>query len=692
MRNPIGPRLAVVGLAGWLVASPWAWGAERVDRYVIVSNAARVGTMTVRVTTNASGDDVDVDLRVDNNGRGVKLRERIRRDAAGQILEWRIQGAGDSGAPVDETFRRAGPVATWKSLNDEGKAEATGESLYLPNEASPWYLGEYARIALRASGGTVQLLPGGVLRAARLREVRLGAGGGTVTTAVALSGYGLSPDYVLLGADGRFLAYVSDGGVIADEALAGAYEELTALARELDAQALAGLARRASHRHDGPIVLRNVRVFDGVRARVGEATTVVVYRGRIASVRGDVSPGSDALVLDGGGGTVLPGLCDAHGHLYSWDGPLHIAAGVTTVRDPGNDNDSLLALVARIDAGEVLGPRVIRAGFLEGKSPYSANLGFVVDSREAALEKVRWYADHGYRQIKIYNSMNPEWVKSIAAEAHKLGLRVAGHVPAFMTSERAVQDGYDEISHVNQLLLSFVIDPKEDTRTPFRFTALGERLGTLDLQAEPFQRMVRLMKARGTTLDPTVETFEQLLLGRPGVAPPSDAGWVTHMPASVQRGRRMAALDVKPASYPAYEASWRKLLETIRLLDAEGIRIVPGTDSGVAGLSLHAELETWVQAGIPPARVLQLATWECARYFGQDQQFGSIEPGKVADLLLVDGDPVADLATIRKVRLVMKDGVVFYPEEIHRALGVEPFASRPPPPPSAAAGAGRGRP
>jgi imidazolonepropionase-like amidohydrolase len=190
------------------------------------------------------------------------------------------------------------------------------------------------------------------------------------------------------------------------------------------------------------------------------------------------------------------------------------------------------------------------------------------------------------------------------------------------------------------------------------------------------QRVVRLMKERHTALDPTITAFAMLLLGRPGKTTPTDAGWLDHVPAAVQRARRSAFLDVKPEGYPAYEASWRKLLEMLVLLDREGIRLLPGTDD-IGGFALHGELETYAAAGIPNARVLQLATIECARHLGHDQERGSIAPGKLADLLLVDGDPLKDMARVRRVRMVMKDGAIFFPEEIHRALGVKPFATRP---------------
>jgi hypothetical protein len=185
--------------------------------------------------------------------------------------------------------------------------------------------------------------------------------------------------------------------------------------------------------------------------------------------------------------------------------------------------------------------------------------------------------------------------------------------------------------------------------------------------------MLRLMKERRTALDPTLAIFESLLLARPGKTVPNDAPWLDHMPGPVQRSRRQAILDVKPSDYAAYEASWKKLLEVMALLHREGIRLLPGTDD-TPGFTLHSELEVWTQAGIPNAQVLQAATIGAARYLGADQQSGTIAAGKLADLLLVAGDPTRDIGAIRKVRLVMKGGAVYYPEEIHRALGIVPFA------------------
>ncbi|HZA49449.1 MAG TPA: amidohydrolase family protein [Myxococcaceae bacterium] len=638
-------------------------------KYVALSNREQIGTLDATVT----GRKVAIDWRIDDNGRGPKLKERIELGASGLPVGWEIEGTAWVGAPVKESFAVQNGVARWKTLDDEGESRAEKSPLYVPNNASPWGLGLGLRAVLATPERRRKALPAGELRGEKIRQVRVGDGPKAATfTAWALWGLDATPAFVLAGADGKFEGYLSPGFVVIDERFASRFDELSRLAQELSAESLRRLTTAVTHRYPGPIYLTHARVFDAATGTVGPPSTVVVFGDQIAAVRTDAPP-TGALTIDAEGGTILPGLHDLHSHSSDWGGALHLAAGVTRVRDPGNDNEVLLGLTRRIASGEVLGPRIERAGFLEGRSPFSARGGFVVDRSEAALEKVRWYADHGFTGIKIYNSMNPEWVKPIADEAHRLGLRVSGHVPAFMTSERAVRDGYDEITHINQLMLSFVIGEKDDTRTPFRFTALGERLGKLDLKAEPFQRMLRLMKERRTALDPTLAIFESLLLARPGKTVPNDAPWLDHMPGPVKRSRRQAILDVKPSDYAAYEASWKKLLEVMALLHREGIQLLPGTDD-TPGFALHSELEAWTQAGIPNGQVLQAATIGAARYLGADQQSGTLGTGKLADLLLVAGDPTRDIGAIRKVRLVMKGGAVYYPEEIHRALGIVPFA------------------
>jgi imidazolonepropionase-like amidohydrolase len=645
-----------------------AEGAET-SRFTLMTAAGPIGTLTV--TENASS--VDSDWRVDDNGRGAKLKEHIEVDRNGLPLLWRIEGHSEVGAPVKESFMVDGNKGKWTSLDDSGEAEMK-DSLYVPNNGTPWSANIFLKNLLATKTLTRSALPGGSLRIEELREVQIGTGATSEKVkAYALWGLDVVPQFVLA-RKGRLVASLSPGWVLIEDKHKGDFAALSALAGELSADTLRLYTKKLTHAVDSPIWLTNARIFNAKTGTVGAATNVGVFRGSITYVGSDQPPG-DAQVVDCASGTLLPGLFDSHAHLTDWSGPLSIASGVTFGRDPGNDNDTRLLLEKRIESGEFMGPRAKLSGFLEGQSPFSAHLGFVISSVDEAKEKVRWYADHGYWGIKIYNSMNPDFVKPIAAEAHRLGLHVSGHVPAFMSSERAVRDGYDEIHHINQLMLSFIIDPKkDDTRTPFRFTALGERMAKLDLHEKPVRDMLALMKKKRTTLDPTMSVFAQLLLSRPGKASPSDEAWLDHAPVVIQRQRRSAVLDVKPDQYSTYEASWKKLEATLRLLYKEGIPLVPGTDD-MAGLLLHSELETWVRAGIPAHAALTAATLGGARLTGQDRQLGTVAPGKLADLYLVDGDPTKDIGAIRKGRLVLKGSAVYYPDEIHEMLGIKPFAS-----------------
>lgn len=644
------------------------------ERFVILANNEKIGTLDVV----RQGPKIELDYRIDDNGRGPKVRESLRFGPDGRLVDWRIRGTANIGAPIQESYRLRGSQATWKSLNDAGAARNDGDSLYVASGASPWSYGFYLRFLLKQPNFTSNALPSGQLRAEKLRDVTVGAPGHALTLgAYALWGIDTSPQLVLATADGELFGVIDPRSVLVAEGYEAEFQTLSQLAAALSREYLEQLTKRLVHRFDRPIQVRNVRVFDSRSGRLSGLQSVVVYRDRIASVRADALPDDEAVIVDGEGGTLLPGLTDMHSHVSDWSMPLYLAGGVTSVRDLGNDNSMLQGLVTRTESGATMGPRMTLSGFLEGRSAYSAKFGFVVEQLPEALEKVRWYADHGYWGIKIYSSMTPDWVRPIAAEAHRLGLRVSGHVPAFMTSERAVRDGYDEINHMNQVLLSFVLSEDEDTRTPLRFTAVGERMSKLDLRSEPVQRMVALMKERGTTLDVTMAGLEWMLLSRPGKSPPAIEGWLPHMPGPVQRARRTAVLDFKPEQASTYRASWEKLLAALKMLYDAGIPIVPGTDD-VPGLMLHSELEVYGRAGIPNERVLQIATIDCARYLGRDQELGSIEPGKLADFLLVAGDPTEDLSAIRQVRMVVKNGDVLFPEEIYSAMGIQPFGRKPP--------------
>jgi hypothetical protein len=374
------------------------------------------------------------------------------------------------------------------------------------------------------------------------------------------------------------------------------------------------------------------------------------------------------------GKTLLPGLWDMHVHLGGVDGLLDIANGVTTVRDMGNQMETLLAMKKSFDDGTAIGPRVVLAGLVDGSGPYTAPIKDKVDTPAQAQAAVETYARAGYVQLKIYSSIKPELVPLLARLAHEHGMRVSGHVPAFMTAEQFVRDGADEIQHENFVFLDFLFDTVKDTRTPARFTAVAEHGAGIDPSQPRVKALLELFLEHHTVIDPTINVFETLFVARRGAILPGWADVADRLPAQVRRAFLGGGLPVPEGKDALYRDAFRSMLAMVKAQYDAGIPMVAGTDE-MAGFTLPRELELWVEAGIPSAKVLQIATLGGARVMGRDRELGSVAPGKLADLIVVDGDPVADIHTLRRVETVVKGGVVYSVPALDRAIGVQPGAA-----------------
>jgi hypothetical protein len=254
-------------------------------------------------------------------------------------------------------------------------------------------------------------------------------------------------------------------------------------------------------------------------------------------------------------------------------------------------------------------------------------------------------------------------------------------VPAFSSPDRVIRDGYNDIAHVNQLMLGWILKPGEDTRTPLRLTGMA-RGANLDLGSAPVRATVQLMKDHHVALDTTAMTLERLMLSRSGQVQEGDAPYLDHVPIGYQRYRKRSFVTINsPADDAAYQGGFRKVLEVIKMLDGEGITLLPGTDD-TTGFALLRELEDYVKAGIAPGKALYDDTLGAERYFHRDADLGTIERGKLADFVLIDGDPTKDISAVRRTRMTMVGGVAYYPAEIFERLAIKPFA--PPPPVSVA--------
>jgi imidazolonepropionase-like amidohydrolase len=201
-----------------------------------------------------------------------------------------------------------------------------------------------------------------------------------------------------------------------------------------------------------------------------------------------------------------------------------------------------------------------------------------------------------------------------------------------------------------------------------------KRAADLDLDDPRVQRTMQLMQQHGTSLDTTSVILERLMLSRAGETPPGDVAYLSHMPIGYQRYRKRTFVPLtEPGDDEQYQAAFETLLHVMKLLYDNDVRMLPGTDDGT-GFTVLRELELYVKAGIPAPDTLAMATLGAARYLELDTEVGSIEPGKYADFFLVPGNPLENISEIREIRLVSRGGVVYFPSEIYRALGIRPFA------------------
>lgn len=659
-------------LAAFILAATPA--AAETERYSVIFGGKTVGHL---IADTAPGT-VTIDFDYKNNGRGPTMRELIRLDEKGLPTEWTIEGATTFGSKVAETFKRTGSGASWTDSAGKGSSRAAANAVYVAQNGSPWSTGLYLRAMMKAGGAELKALPGGTLTLAKGETVSLtGKGGAVQTTRYDLGGITTTPDTVLLDANGQLVASVSPSFVIVREGYEGEAERLKTLAADWQTQRFEIIQKKVAHRYAAPVRIRNVRVFDPKTQKLTQPVSVIVAGDRIAAVEPldePATPGEAA--IDGAGGTLVAGMYEMHAHTGQESALLNLAAGITSMRDMGNDNAVLDRLIQRIEGGQIAGPRITRAGFVEGKSPFSANNGILVNSEAEAVAAARWYAARGYWGVKSYNSMNPAWVPAMVKEAHRLGLKVLGHVPAFSTADAMIEAGFDEVTHINQLMLGWVIQPTEDTRTLFRLTALT-RLPALDLAGPKVQRTVGMLAEKRIPVDVTLGIHENLLTNRDGQVPRGGVDYIEHMPIGEQRGMRQAWIDTsKPGDDAAYRGAYDKIVATVRMLHDRGVPIVPGTDTG-GSFTYHRELELYQDAGMTAPEILKLATWDMAAYLGQEQQLGSIEKGKLADFFLVPGDPTRDLKAIKRISMVVKDGVFYFPAEVYPEFGIKPFAPAP---------------
>ncbi len=591
-----------------------------------------------------------------DRGTTVPLDTTLQFDRELVPLHFVIHGDTARLSTIDAEVTLSGGTATIRDGSTSRREQAPAGVFTLAGYAPPSVQMALMRYwAAHGRPASVPLLPHGTARIElrgrdAVAAVNGDGGGPTVTLdRYSVSGIVWGRETLWCDASGRLAALVSvDAEFDHFEAVRpefkSAVPQLVARAASDGMAAMADTATSESPAASHVLAITGGAILDMTGRKPIAHGTVVVVDGRIAAVgpSNRVAVPPQATVVSAAGKTVMPGLWDMHAHFeqVEW-GPIYLAAGVTTVRDVGNEFEFVTAVRDAVAAGKGLGPRMLLAGIIDGAGPQ----GLGVARAATPDEGRRWvdrYRDAGFDQIKIYSSMTLEVLRAISSEAHAFGMTVTGHVPDGMNAFAAMDAGLDQIDHVEYLTAVTDSDP---------------------------QAVVAALKRHKTVVDPTLALYE--LLARP----------FTQSIDAFEPGIRKVAPELEtplngfgsaPAAAPRRRARLDQGLALVNRLHRAGIPIVAGTDQSVPGHSLHREIELYVRAGFSPFDALAAATIVPARAMKKEFESGTIEKGKRGDLIVLDGSPLDDIRNTRRIYRVITNGRVFDPAPLWRSVGFQP--------------------
>ena len=669
-------------LAALLSACASAAVADSTPKEQLLKPPAGARHYTISSTAGKHGDlwswtqpDGRIAYRMSMSLRGwiTEDDELLTLGPDGRPTQIAVRGYTDQGDATEDFNVDANGVAHWKTSVDSGSAPFAGKrySTY----GGPFLASEQDVNALVAAGAKgIDLLPNGHGTIEIGQSVEIDGPQGPKTLKLAfIKGFGFSPAPVWLDADNKFFGNAGTISILPE-----GYEKAGPKLKEVQDQATAAMVRDIAHRflsadNRTPTLVDHVLMFDSVAGKYMPDRAVLIADGKVAQVgaAGSITAPAGATVIDGHGKTILPGLWDSHQHVGGdWNLLQNVATGMTNYRSPGSDIDEALSIYKRRAAGDLLAPDGKVSVIIDRKDPLAAQGSLTVSSPEETIAAVDKIKAAGLWGVKFYTSMNPAWIAPGAAEAHKLGLHVHGHVPAGMRPLDAVRAGYDEVTHINFIMMQAMPQEVVDkANTAARLEGPAKYGKDVDLDSPAMKAFYGELAQRKTIIDPTLTVWEPLLTSDGTALSPEYSPFADIAPPAVARGWKISGYPLFGGLTRAdFKKSFDKMVGLVDRLHKAGVRIVAGTDG--YGLELVRELELYQQAGLTNAEALQTATIVPARMVGMDDRTGSITKGKTADLILVDGDTSKDLGILRHVQTVFLDGYRLDGQALREASGL----------------------
>ena len=584
-----------------------------------------------------------------------------------------IRGYTDQGDATEDFSVDANGVAHWKTSVDSGSAPL-GAKRY-STYGGPWLAGDKDIEALVAAGDKgIDLLPSGHASISIGQSAQIDGPQGPKTVKLAfIKGLGFAPSAVWLDNDNH---YFGNAGTIS--LLPEGFEKAGPVLKDIQDKATAAMVKDVAHRfldpaNKTPTLVDNVLMFDSVAGKYLPGRAVLIADGKVAAAgaAGSIKAPPGATVIDGRGKTLLPGLWDSHQHVGDdWNLLQNLATGMTNYRSPGTSIEDAQSIYKRRAAGDLLAPDGKISVIVDRKDPLAAQGAETVSSEAETIAAVDKIKAAGLWGVKFYTSMNPAWIAPGAAEAHKLGLHVHGHIPAGMRPLDAVRAGYDEVTHINVIMMQAMPQAVVDkANTAARLEGPAKYGKDVDLDSPAMKAFYAELSKRQTIIDPTLTVWEPLMTSDGSTLSPEYASYADIAPPAVARGWKISGYPLFDGLTRAdFKKSFDKMVGLVDRLHKAGVRIVAGTDG--YGLELVRELELYQQAGLTNAEALQTATIVPARMVGMDDRTGSIAKGKTADIILVDGDVSKDLRNLRHVQTVFLDGYRLDGKALREASGL----------------------
>jgi hypothetical protein len=386
------------------------------------------------------------------------------------------------------------------------------------------------------------------------------------------------------------------------------------------------------------MVITHARVWDGTGAAPLADRTITITGGTVAAIgTGAPNAAPGVPVIDAHGRTVMPALMDNHYHFWDYQqGPFLLSRGITNIRDPGAPLSLSMNFKEAIAMGLFPGPDIYSAGpLIDGLGDYHPMVDVMIDDTAAAATVVRAFKAQGVDLLKVYFMLKPDVLCAVVREAHKVGLKVTGHIGVHTSWGQAMDCGIDGLNHI-RVWADFLPaneqpqgynESLDDDKNPI--PRMQSDWHDIDPDSPRVTALIQKMAKLGVGFDPTL---------------------------SIQRIDDGMRKQLGLAQFAAAQDSYRRMGKFVARAQQMGVFLLAGTDDGV----LYDELDAYDSAGVPKPTILEAATVNGAKWLGKDSAFGTLAVGRRADLIIVDGDPLKTIADIRKIDIVVKDGRIVF--------------------------------